>query len=434
MRNHWDFFFIILIGLIINKILKNDIFGTSIEITKQNLTIMKKQLLVILSFLFFISCSSIKNTQEAISNGNYDSAMNIAIENLKKNKTKKGNQPYILMLEEAFAKAVSKDEAKITFLKKENNPESLETIFGLYTSLQNRQEWLKPLLPLSILKENRNAVFEFNNYDDEIIGSKNELSDHLYNNAQKLIEADNKLDYRNAYADLEYIEKINPNYKEVRNLMDITHSKGIDFVFVSMKNETDKVIPKRLEEDLLNFDTFGLNDLWTVYHGVKDSKINYDFGLELNLRNIQVSPEQIREREIIKEKQVKDGFKYLLDDKGNQVLDKDGEKIKVDKFVKVACQLYEFTQLKTAKVIGRVKYVDFNTKQTIETYPIESEFTFQHVYASFKGDKRALDQSYIDLTRLHVISFPTNEQMIYDAGQDLKQHLKYLINRNKFRN
>jgi hypothetical protein len=33
-----------------------------------------------------------------------------------------------------------------------------------------------------------------------------------------------------------------------------------------------------------------------------------------------------------------------------------------------------------------------------------------------------------------VVQFPTNEQMIYDSGQDLKQKLKSIITRNKFRN
>jgi hypothetical protein len=227
---------------------------------------------------------------------------------------------------------------------------------------------------------------------------------------------------------------VNPNFKDVRNLMNVARERGLDFVIVSMKNETQKVIPKKLEEDLLNFDTYGLNDLWTVYHASKDPRVQYDFGLELNLRNIQVSPEQVREKEIIKEKEIKDGFTYLLDTKGDQVLDKDDNKIKVDKMVPVRCEIYQFTQFKSAKVTGKVKYVDLNSKQIIQTYPIASEYIFQHRYAQFKGDKRALESSFLDLIRLRVVQFPTNEQMIYDSVQDLKQKLKSIITRNKFRN
>ena len=368
---------------------------------------MKKSLLFSALIFLIFSCSSIKNTQEAISNGNYDSAINTAIKNLKRNKTKKRNQPYFLLLEEAFAKATTKDLARINFLKKENNPENIETIFILYEQLKRRQEILKPLLPLYIVNENRDAVFLFTNYDDAIIENKNQLSDYLYAKAKGLFNIDTKFDYRAAYDDLAYIEKVNPNFKDVRNLMNVAREKGLDFVIVSMKNETQKVIPKRVQ---------------------------YDFGLELNLRNIQVSPEQVREKEIIKEKEIKDGFMYLLDANGDQVLDKDGNKIKVDKVVPVRCEIYQFTQFKSAKVTGKVKYVDLNSKQTIQTYPIASTFVFQHRYAQFKGDKRALESSFLDLIRLRVVQFPTNEQMIYDSGQDLKQKLKSIITRNKFRN
>lgn len=410
------------------------IFLAHILLIKKKQIIMKKQLLVILSFLVLISCSSIKNTQEAISTGNYDRAIDIAINNLKRNKTKKGNQPYVLMLEEAFVKATLKDLERISYLKKDQNPENLETIFVLYQNLKNRQERIKPLLPLPILNKGKDANFKFSNYNDEIIASKNKLSDYLYSKAKIIFNTNNKLDYRNAYNDLEYIEKINSNFRDVRNLMTIAHNKGLDFVIVSMKNQTQKVIPKRLQQDLLNFDTYGLNDFWTVYHGNKDPNIKYDFGLELNLREIQVSPEQLREKEIIREKEVKDGFTYLLDNKGNHVLDKEGNKIEIDKMVRVRCELYQFTQLKSAKVIGQVKYVDLYSRQTIETYPIASEFIFQHIYANYRGDKRALESSYLDLIRLRTVPFPTSEQMIYDAGQDLKDRLKLIITRNNFRN
>ena len=395
---------------------------------------MKKQLLFLLIVILAASCSSIKNTQEAINTGNYNKAINLAVENLIENKTKKKNQPYVLMLEEAFKKAASKDNKRISFLEKDANPENLEEIYNLYLDLKNRQEVIQPLLPLKILSSGKNAKFNFENYDATIINSKNELSLHLYNNAKSLFNSKSKIDYRKAYNDLQYLEEINSNYKDTRNLMEESIVRGRDYVFVSMKNETNKVIPKRLEEDLLNFDTYGLDDLWTIYHNRKNANINYDFGLELNLRKIQVSPEQVREKQIIKEKQVKDGFKYLLDDKGNQIKDSLGNKIKVDNMINVRAEFYQFTQFKSAKTEGQVKYVDINTNQNLEVFPIESEFVFEHLYARFDGDKRALEESLLDLLTLKAITFPSNERMIYDTGTDLKQKLKYIITRNKFRN
>ena len=98
-------------------------------------------------------------------------------------------------------------------------------------------------------------------------------------------------------------------------------------------------------------------------------------------------------------------------------------------------KLYQFTQLKTAKVTGTSKIRRFKYKAN-HTNVSNSKclYAFQHRYAQFKGDKRALEPSFIDLIRLRVVQFPTNEQMIYDSGQDLKQKLKSIITRNKFRN
>jgi hypothetical protein len=94
--------------------------------------------------------------------------------------------------------------------------------------------------------------------------------------------------------------------------------------------------------------------------------------------------------------------------------------------------LYQFTQFKSAYVSGQVTYVDFHAKQTIKVFPIKSEFIFEHSYADYDGDKRALGRSFLSLLKMKSVVFPTNEQMIYDTGSDLKKKLKAIISRNKF--
>lgn len=395
---------------------------------------MRKTLLYSFALLLIVACSSAKTTQKAINMGDYDKAINLALQKLRNNKTKKGNQQYVFMLEEAFAKVTERDLGQIQFLENESNPENLERIYNLYLNLNNRQENIRPLLPLPILETGKNAQFKFNNLSNDLITSKNNLSEHLYNQAVAGLNTTDKNSLRNVYYNLEYLEGINPNYKDVRSLMNDVHVRGTDFVFVSVKNETDKVIPARLEEDLLNFDTYGLNDLWTVYHSSKDDRINYDFGLDLNLRNIEVSPERIKEKEVYQEKLIKDGFTYVLDKDGNKVKDSLGNNIKVDKMITVKCELLEIGQLKSSLVNGQVQFVDYNSKQVIQTFPIESEFVFEHYYATYSGDRRAVDGSYLEWITLKAVPFPTNEQMIYDTGTDLKARLKSIITQNNFRN
>ncbi len=395
---------------------------------------MKKLLPLLLTAVIVSSCNSVKKTEKALNTGNYDEAIGIALNKLKTNKDKKGKQPYILMLEEAYAKVVNRDISAVNYLEKEGNPANLERMYTTYLSLKSRQERIKPLLPLYLVEQGRNANFAMDNYDQRIITTKDKLSDYLYDNAKALLaSAKRKTDYRAVYDDLVYLNKITPNYKNTQAMIEEAHLKGTDFVRVTMKNKTNVIIPKRLEADLLNFGTYGLDDLWTVYHSQPQKTTKYDYAMEVTLREINISPEKVRERQLEREKLVKDGWEYLLDENDEIVIDENGDKVKVDKMVKVRCEYYEFTQFKATNVVGNVQYKNLRTKQLLEAFPIASEYVFEHIYANYNGDKRALEDDLIRFLGLQAVPFPTNEQMVYDSGEDLKNKLKSIITNYRFK-
>ncbi len=410
-------------------------FGIKIVLTtqiKHNVN-MKKLLLLLLTVTIGASCSSVKKTEKALNTGNYDQAINIALNKLRTNKTKKGKQPYVLMLEEAYAKVVDRDINAIAYLEKEGNPANLERTYNTYLSLRDRQEKIKPLLPLYNVEQGRNANFRMDNYDQKIISTKDKLTKYLYENAKGLLSsATQKNDFRGAYENLVYLDKITPNYKNTKALIEEAHLKGTDFVIVNMKNKTNVIIPKRLEADLLNFGTYGLDNLWTVYHSKSQRTLKYDYSMEVTLREINISPEKVRERQLEREKLVKDGWEYLLDEEGNVVKDEEGNKVKVDKMVKVRCEYYEFVQFKAANVVGNVQYKNLRTKQLLDAFPIKSEYVFEHIYANFNGDKRALEDDLVRYLGLQSVQFPTNEQMVYDSGEGLKNKLKGIITNYRF--
>ncbi|MGE5943742.1 MAG: hypothetical protein ACM31G_05315 [Flavobacteriales bacterium] len=387
---------------------------------------MKKSLLYVIALIFVISCSTSKQIEKAVSTGNYDQAIYDAIGKLRTNKDKKGKAEFIVMLEDAFNKATERDLNTIEYLKKDSNPENYIKMYDLYVDLDNRQERIKPLLPLYI--NNKEVKFNMKDYASQIIANKNSASQHLYNMASALLKSKNKMDFRYAFDDFQEIENINPNFKDVRQLMEIAHQKGTDFVIVNMTNDTQKVIPNRLETDLLNFSTYGLNNLWTVYHNTPTNDVKYDYNMLVNLRQINISPEQVKERQIIKEKQIVDGKKNLVDNKGNVVKDSLGKAIQVDNLKTLRCEYYEFRQFKSVQVTGNVEYVNLNTKQLEDAFPVTSEFIFEHVYATYRGDKRALDTDLLPFLDRKSVPFPTEEQMIYDTGEDLKAQLKRIIN------
>ncbi len=410
-------------------------FGMAIELClpNHNEKTMKKTLLILTMTVFLASCGGVKKTQEAINTGNYSRAIDRAISNLADNKTKKSHQPYVYMLEEAFEKNTQRELEQINFLQKDGNPANYDAIYRAYTKLERIQQRIQPLLPLSMYDENRQAVFNFRDYSNDILTAKANLSDYLYDNASNLLaNAAYKQDYRSAYEDFRYLNEINPGYLDTRDKMDAAYNKGLDFVKVEVVNATDQIVPARLEKELLNFNTLGLNDLWTQYHTNPLKDISYDYAMKVAFNNITVSPEQVRERQVIHEKQIRDGFDYVLDENGNVAKDSLGNDIKVDRFRTVQCQFYEFTQFKAAQVVGNVSYVDLRSEQQLHSYPLSSEFVFEHVYAQANGDQRALATDIIYLLDVTAVPFPTNEQMVYEAGEDLKSRLKEIINRHKF--
>ena len=393
-----------------------------------------KKITLLLSFFVLISSCGVKQTQNLLSSGNYDQAIDNAVSNLQTNKDKKGKQDYIYLLEEAFAKAKERDLNAINLLAKDANPAQLEKMYNTYLQLNSRQEKIKPLLPLKLIKEGRNAIFPFDNYNDQIIDSKNALSAYLYANAKKLMATSDKMNFRKAYDDLDYLNQINPGYKDVLRLMDDAKFKGSDYVSVYTKNETNMIIPVRLENDLLDFSTLGLNDKWTVYHSNKQKGISYDYGMVINFRQIYISPEQIKEREFVKERIIKDGVKKLIDANGKEVLDEKGKVVMVDNLRTVTARIYEFRQFKSCQITAKIDYINFRNNQLLQSFPISSEFIFENIYATYKGDRRASDDNYYSYFDRKPVAFPNSEQMVYDTGEDLKAKIKDIISRNKFRN
>ncbi|WP_027878782.1 hypothetical protein [Mesoflavibacter zeaxanthinifaciens] len=392
---------------------------------------MKNFTIITVLFLALSSCVGRKQIEKQLNTGNYDQAINNALKKLETNKNAKRKQDYVLMLRDAYYKVVEDNHYRINQLKQDGNPEYYETIYNLYTRLDSRQNSIKSVLPLQI--NGKTIKFKFNNYTSDIIDYKSKVSDYKYSQARQLLSSSDKYNAREAYVLLEDVEYINPNFKDVRSLMDQAHFKGTDFVIVSVKNETNQIVPTRLEEELLDFDTYGLNDnFWTLYHANASADINYDYAMQLQLKRINISPEHVYEKEYVREAEIVDGWEYVLDENGNVAKDSSGNDIKQDKIVRVLARLSEVQQVKSTQVIGQVVFTDIKQNQVLESFPIDSEFIFENFYGRFRGDRRALSDDDKRLLGNRAVPFPTNEQMVYDTNEDLKQKLKSIIKQMTF--
>lgn len=392
---------------------------------------MKNFTIITVLFLVLSSCVGRKQIEKQLNTGNYDQAINNALKKLETNKNVKRKQDYVYMLREAYYKVVEDNLYRIDQLIKDGNPEYYQDIFNIYRQLDSRQNSIKSVLPLHL--NGKEVKFKFNNYTSNIVAYKNKVSDYKYKQAKQLLATNAKYDARQAYTLLEDIEAINPNFKDIRELMDQAHFIGTDFVLVAVKNETNQIVPTRLEDDLLNLDTYGLNNkFWTSYHSTPLSDISYDYSMDLELKRINISPEHVYEKQQLRELEVVDGWEYVLDENGNVAKDSLGNDIKQDKIVTVRARFFEIQQVKSTQVIGKVVFTDLKQNQILESFPIDSEFIFENFYGRVNGDRRALNEDDIQLLGNRAVPFPSNEQMVFDTGEDLKLKLKDIIRRMTF--
>lgn len=367
-----------------------------------------------------LSCSPVKQINENIVSGEFDKAISKTIDELKKTKNKKKKIQYESILSDIFKRSVIKSENTINRLKEDGNPELYVKIYSEYQNLIDRQNKLMNISTTSL-------KFNFKNYDNELIEYRYKTSDYFLRVSKSLIMNDNKADYRNAYNYLEIIESINPNYLQTRSLINQCLYNGKDHILLNVLNESKSVIYKELQEDILNIDSYGLNSKWKSFYSDEDQYPGkFDFYIDLVFKAFVISPERILEKENIKEKNIKDGHTYQLDDDGNVMKDSLGNDIKIDKIVRISAKTIEFNQSKSAKVIAEVRYFD-ETRNIVGKYPLDSEFWFRNIYIEFVGDKRVLNKRDKRLLRSKFIPFPSDEILLLNNSENIKQKLKNII-------
>jgi hypothetical protein len=380
--------------------------------------------------LLLTSCNSAKRNQKLLAKGDYDQAIELAIRKLQRDKTSGKNDVRISYLQDAFKKMVAQDNRRLDLLKKQNSVSAAKKIYYTYQNMAFIQEKIRPLLPLNY-KSGKQATFKMVDYLGAINTAQKVLIDALAQEAQLYMDRETIADYRTAYTIYCELEELDPYYAGVQQLKEDARFYGTDFVYVTLNNRSGQIIPTRLERDLLNFNTYGLDNFWTEYHNERNQDIAYNYGISLNFKNISITPERVSEREERRTKRIKDGWEYVLDIEGNVQKDSLDNDIKRDKYTTVSARITYTKQTKATYVEGAVVYRDLVSRRDINRYPLASEFIFENEFARYRGDKRALTKQDLKFLQYDFIPFPLNEQMVFDAGEDIKIRLKEILTNNR---
>ncbi len=378
--------------------------------------------------------SACNNSQKALYRGDYDKAISQSVKKLRKNKQK---DKHIIILEDAYNKANARDLGQIEYLKTEGSPNNWMDIFGLYSTIDARQNLVRPLLPLRMQSPSRKANLPMNNYNEEMVSAKQRAAEFLYANANKALNSKNKEQARAAYEDLKTVKKMFPTFKDVDSKINQARAVGMNNVLVKLKNHTGMPLPPEFEKEIIRLNTSNLNRKWVNYDTNPNSNVAYDYDIIINLQQVEISPESLRERVYNRIRHQKDGWIYSKNDDGSYKVDSEGNKLKVQKVVQLSCEVIEVEQHKVATIGGSVDYFNRNTRQMLGSYPIASDAVFVNHYAVVHGNPDALDTDkkedklLISLSHNRPAPFPDDFALMMQASNTLKEAVDDVIRDHK---
>ena len=402
--------------------MKYNKFGTSIQF-------MMKNILFFFLIILLGACNSTKRVEKNLLSGNYYEAIQMTVDQLQKGKDNAKTQDQKLLLQEAFKKYTAKKLNKIDFWTKEDLSKNAKLIYDAYLDLKRVQEQIKPLLPLTHPGKEKPLAFAIRDYSDEILNAQDEYLITLYDTAINELNKDGKNAYRNAYYKFGTILDIDPNFRDVNRLKQEAYQLGLDHVHIKAYNDTGKVIPDQLLHELLDIDTYGLDDLWTVYHRHEQSGLDFDYDIVIAFRSIIFSPERIIEKEESLKDRVEE-TRYQRDRDGNILRDDNGEKLTYKEEVQVEGTLRSVRQVKSVQVTAKVEYFKLPQDKRLSAYDLNSNFIFENIYGELIGDERVLNEEQLAIVNNTAIPFPSNEKMLLDAGNDIKERLKRILVQN----
>lgn len=386
---------------------------------------MKRILPFILILTVLLSgCGSSKKQLEK---GNYDAAIQKAVKQLRKDAS---DVKQIDILTQAYKVSNDQDNERVRFLKMENKPNNWDEIYLVYRALSDRQSLVKTVTPLN--RDGHSVDFASVDYMPDMVNAKRKAADFYFSHGSELMKSGIKESYRQAFVEFLRAKDYVGDYEGIDNKIQEAKYLGMSRVFVSIQNNSVLKFPREFEESLLQLDFPRLNSEWVEYATQNlNDKTQYDYYVNVNIRNIAVSPDQSVQRDSVIKREIEDGFTYVLDKKGNVMRDSLGNDIKLKKYKTVQCALVETHQSKACRIDGDIEVVQMNPNKILKKDPIGAQSNFENVSSRALGDVQALNAKQLERTKTAIVPFPTDIDMVIRCSESMKMAISGAIQNNR---
>ena len=378
-------------------------------------------------FIMTIILSGCGSSKKQLQKGNYDAAIDKAVKQLRKDPS---DEKQIEILTQSYNNANAQNNERIRFLKMEGRPDNWDEIYLVYKTLYDRQSLVRTVTPLNA--NGRSVDFPYVDYMPEMVGAKRKAADFYYAHGNELMKSGIKESYRQAYNEFIRAKEYVGDYEGIDSKIQESKYQGMSRVLVSVQNNSIIKFPKEFEQDLLALDLPSLNSDWVEYHPQNLNKdTQYDYFINVNVRNVAVSPDQTVQRDSVIKREVEDGFTYVLDKKGNVMRDSLGNDIKQKKYKTLQCALVETIQSKACRIDGDVEVIQMNPNKLLKKDPLGAQSNFENISSRALGDVKALNAQQLERTKTALVPFPSDIDMVIRCSESLKMAIRGAIQNNR---
>ena len=149
------------------------------------------------------------------------------------------------------------------------------------------------------------------NYTPGINKAKAKATEYAYAKGEQRLALNNRFEARKAHSRFLEVKTYDQYYKDVDNKLAEAKFKGTTNIYFKIVDNSQIFAPMGLIEKILRINMDQLNDTWKNYDTRTDTNQLYHYSIFLNLKLIDVSPEEVKENNYKESKEVEDGFDYI---------------------------------------------------------------------------------------------------------------------------
>lgn len=374
---------------------------------------MKKPIILIIFLLpFFVMAQS---PEKLIAEGKYDEAIQKCVDKLEKDRGDKTD--LYAALKQAYESANALDIGKIKELKASGKPDIWYDVFLHYYAIDKRHDVVYRINEK--LKADRVNI-QLVEYPDDLKVARDNAAAYLYAHAMSKLKSGEGDDAVEAYQDLFKITRIFKDYKDVEMRMRNALALFGNTAYLEIKNKSDAALAPDFLAGMEDMTLTHMERSFLDYTNKAVPGENYPLHLLVEIDEVKVSPGTVSEKEYTTSHKNPESFDTVYED------EKKKQEAKAHPDYN-KCSIKEIYQVKTAKMEGRLKYVDGVTNKILYIVPIHAQAKFENKTATASGDMFACPPEVQEILDKPKKEFPKNADMLIEVAKEFKMLVKGTI-------